>query len=90
MLPTAMSWRRWLTGLLVVLLLAFCAIEASPLDTAWIAGLWDDGDHDNVAILPISIVSAADLNRVDALRPVQPMAPRAFSPTPSRAPPVHA
>lgn len=86
----------------MVALLAFCPIaHASPLDPAWIAGLWNDGDRDSVAILVSSIDSAADMNLVGALVPVlvvasvAPLTPesfgvRAFSPTASRAPPVRA
>jgi hypothetical protein len=97
-----MRWRRWTTGLLVVALLVLCPVaHASPLDPAWIAGFWDDGDHDNVVILVTSMASAADMNLVVAFVPVlvvasvatlkpESFSARTFSPTASRAPPVHA
>jgi hypothetical protein len=97
-----MSWRRWTTTLLVVALLALCPVaHASPLDPTWIAGFWDDSDHDNVVILVTSMASAADTHLVVGLVPVLVVAsvatlkPASFSartssPTASRAPPVHA
>lgn len=99
MLPTRMSWRRWTTALLVVALLALGPIaHASPLDPTWIAGFWDDSDHDNVVILVTSMASAADTHLALALVPVLVVASVAtlkpasfsagtFSPTASRAPP---
>ena len=97
-----MRWRRWTTGLLVVALLALCPVaHASPLDPTWIAGFWDDGDHDKVVILVTSMASAADMNLVGALAPLMVVASvamlkpesfsaRTFSPLASRAPPVPA
>jgi hypothetical protein len=97
-----MSWCRWTTGVLVVALVALCPVAyASPVDPTWIAGFWDDGDHDNVVVLVISMASAADMNLVVALvwvlvvatiatlKPASFSAQR-FSPTASRAPPIHA
>src|SRR5262245_43676982 len=97
-----MRWRRWMSGLLLMALIALRpAAHASPIDPTWIDGFWDDGDHDTVVILITSMVSAADTNLVVALVPlldvtsVATLKPdffsaRTFSPTASRAPPVHA
>jgi hypothetical protein len=93
---------RWTTVLLVVALLALSPVaHASPLDPSWIAGFWDHGDHDSAVILVTSLAGAADMNLGAALVPVpvaasvgtlKPESFRAwtFSPTASRAPPVHA
>jgi hypothetical protein len=85
-----MNARRSATGLLVVALFGFCPFaHASPIDPPWIAGLWDDGDHDGVMILVTSMATAADMNLVATLKPESSRA-RTSSPTASRAPPVHA
>jgi hypothetical protein len=94
-----MRWRRWTSGLLVVALLALCPVaHASPLDPTWIAGFWDDGDHDNLVLRFMSMASAADMNLVVPLVPMRVVTPvatpesesfavRTFSFTVSRAPP---
>jgi hypothetical protein len=101
-IETPMNGRCSVTGLLVVALLALCPVaHASPIDPTWIAGFWDDGDHDVVVILVTSMVTAADMNIVVALVPVlvaasvatlkpESLSARTSSPTASRAPPVHA
>jgi hypothetical protein len=95
-------WRCGTTGLLVVVLVALCPIaHASRLDPTWIAGFWDDGDHDNRVFLVTAMASAVDMNFVVPPVPVRVVASvatlqpesftaRTFSPTASRAPPVHA
>ena len=97
-----MSWRRWTAGPLLVALIALCPVaHARPIDPTWIAGFWDDGDHDAVVILITSMVSAADMNVVVALVSLlvaasvvtlkpKSFSARTFSPTASRAPPIHA
>jgi hypothetical protein len=97
-----MKGRRSATGLLLG---ALCALwlfaHASPIDPTWIAGFWDDGDHDDVVILVTSMATAADMNLFAALVPalvaasVATLKPQSLrggglSPTASRAPPVHA
>jgi hypothetical protein len=85
-----MNGRRSATGLLVVALFALCPIaHASPIGPTWIAGFWDDGDHDGVVILVTSMATAADMNLVATLKP-QSLRARTSSPTASRDPPVHA
>jgi hypothetical protein len=82
--------RRSATRLLVVALFALCPFaHASPIAPLWIAGFWDDGDHDDVVILVTSMATAADMNPVATLKPESSRA-RTSSPTASRAPPVHA
>ena len=96
-----MSWRRWTAGPLLVALIALCPVaHASPIDPTWIAGFWDDGDHDAVVILIASMISAADMNvvalvsllvtaLVARLKP-ESFSARALSLTAPRAPPIHA
>jgi len=97
-----MNWRRWTNGLLVVALLALSPVAyASPPDPTWIAGLWDDGDHDDVVMLVTSMAAAADASLVVDVVPVPVVASvstptpesvntETFSPNASRAPPAQA
>src|SRR5262245_25731002 len=56
-----MRWRRTSRALLVVV--AFVALaplaDANPPDPTWLAGFWDNSDHDDVVILASSAVSVA-------------------------------
>jgi hypothetical protein len=95
-----MSWRRWVTGVLVVALVSFRLVaHASPLDPTWIGGFWDDGDHDDVMLRVILMANATDTNLVVPPSPApvvslvatletESFTARTFSPTASRAPPV--
>jgi hypothetical protein len=86
----------------VVALLTLGAVAyASPPDPTWVAGLWDNGDHDDVVMLVTSMAAAADANLVPDVVPVPAVASVAtlepesisletFSPNGSRAPPAHA
>ena len=97
-----MNWRRCANGLLVVALLALSPVAyASPPDPTWVAGLWDDGDHDDVVMLVTSMAAAANANLVVDVAPVPVVASVAtrtpefvstetFSPNASRAPPAQA
>ena len=101
-----MNWRGWTSGLLsgplVVALLTLGAVAyASPPDPTWVAGLWDNGDHDDVVMLVTSMAAAADANlvpdvvQVPAVASVATLEPESisletFSPNASRAPPAHA
>jgi len=92
---------RALVALLV--LLAVAALSplalASPVDPTWVAGFWDDGDHDDVVLLVCATAAALhapttvpDSRRVVAGTP--PMADagapplRAGVPVATRAPPA--
>jgi hypothetical protein len=65
----------WVVGGLLATL-PLC--HASPPDPAWIAGLWDDGDHDDVVIAVLGTFAV-----VDDPAPPGPPAP----PAPRRSPP---
>lgn len=95
-----MKLRRWASGILVAVLLTLHAVAyASPPDPTWIAGLWDDGDYDDVVILVASTAAISDMNLVVNLGVVVPVVasvptpePQSFStdtfsPNASRAPP---
>jgi hypothetical protein len=97
-----MGCRGSAIGLLILALVALCPVaHASPLDPTWIAGLWDNGDHDDLVFRVASMASAADMNLVVPLLPVPVAASvatlepasfgaRTLSLAASRAPPVHA
>jgi hypothetical protein len=83
-----MSARHWTAGLLLVALVALClVIHASRTDPAWIAGSWDDSDYDDVAILVTSMASILVVGSV--VTEPESFRGRTFSPTASRAPPIH-
>ena len=44
--------------------------HAAPTDPAWIAGLYDDNDYDDVVLFIIGAVSAVDSRVVDPVGPV--------------------
>jgi len=50
---------RALVALLVLLALATLSplALASPVDPTWVAGFWDDGDHDDVVLLVCAAVA---------------------------------
>ncbi len=55
------SWRHAVAIVVVSIVLALrTAAYASPPDPSWIAGFWDDGDHDDAVILVTSIPAIAD------------------------------
>lgn len=59
------SLRRQTAAILIVTLAALTpAALASPPDPTWIAGLYDDGDHDDVILLVLS-TSATPVARTD-------------------------
>ena len=71
---------------------------ASPVDLTWVAGFWDDGDHDDVVLLVCAAVATLhaaptipDSRRVlvGTLFIADPVAPplRAAAPVAARAPP---
>ena len=94
-------------GLPVLPLVLLCAVialaplaYATPPDPTWIAGFWDDNDHDDVILLITSDVGAIEPHLVRDGNPVhavvsalpqtdeRPACPRAPSSPPTRAPPV--
>ena len=91
---------RALVALLVLLALATLSplALASPVDPTWVAGFWDDGDHDDVVLLVCAtaaalraLPTAPDSPRVlvGTLSAADPAAPplRAAPPVATRAPP---
>lgn len=92
--------RRWLPFLLVALLGTLLPLAyASPPDPSWVAGLWDNGDHDDAVIAvvdtaesiaiatPVAIVLVAAVVAL-ALAPEPAAPPTALAPTyRGRAPP---
>jgi len=89
---------RALVALLVLLAVAALSL-ASPVDPTWVAGFWDDGDHDDVVLLVCATAAALhapttvpDSRRVVAgtLRMADAGAPplRAGVPVATRAPPA--
>ena len=84
-----MSSRRCTAGLLLVALVALClVIHARSIDPPSIAGFWDDGDHDDVAILVTSMAPVLVVGSV--VTEPESFSARTLSPTASRAPPIHA
>lgn len=93
--------RRLVPLLLIVGLLTIVPLaHSSPPDPSWIAGLYDDGDHDDVVLaitnasgLPAmdgTVLSRATLSNLRAalLQPTRIEAPSRISPV-DRAPPSH-
>ena len=91
---------RALVALLVLLALAALTplALASPVDPTWVAGFWDDGDHDDVILLVCATTAALhapptapDSSHVlvGTLSTADPGAPplRAAAPVAARAPP---
>ena len=95
-----MCQRRWLVLLLI---LTFAGLRplaaASPPDPLWLAGVYDDADHDDVILAALALVGSRDdapakvgppvrlVAAVDALTLVPPRpVPEGFQET--RAPPV--
>jgi len=84
--------------LAVVAVTGVCLANASPPDPTWIAGLWDDADHDDailamlaidgVVVEPLLAVAPAGLVEALVLAEVAPApAPHVEAPR-SRAPPL--
>ena len=86
----------------LLILIAMTALtplaHASPPDPTWVAGLWDDGDHDDVILLVCASAAAMhsapptlDSRRavVGVVTGLDPDAPpfRAAAPVATRAPP---
>jgi len=86
----------------LLILIAIAALtplaHASPPDPTWVAGLWDDGDHDDVILLVCATAAAVhsppptlDSRRaiVGVVTGLDPDAPpfRAAAPVATRAPP---
>ena len=73
---------------------------ATPPDPTWVAGFWDDNDHDDVIFLITSDVGAVEPHLILDRNPVhvvvsalpqiaeRPVCSRARSSSPTRAPPV--
>jgi hypothetical protein len=91
---------RRLVALLVLLALATLTplAQASPPDPTWVAGWWDDGDHDDVVLLVCATAAAVppappapDSRRVlvGTVPTADPDAPpfRTAAPVATRAPP---
>jgi hypothetical protein len=89
-----------LVALLILIAIASLTplAHASPPDPTWVAGLWDDGDHDDVILLVCATAAAmhSALPTLDSRRAVvgvvtglDPDAPpfRAAAPVATRAPP---
>ncbi len=56
-----MKWRRAVAIVVVgIVLVLRTAAYASPPDPSWIAGFWDNGDHDDAVILITSTAAIAD------------------------------
>lgn len=84
--------------LLVALLGLAPLAHATPIDPTWLAGYYDDGDHDDVVLAAISAVGVPHADAATAVRPLVvlalPASPLALGPTshepspgPARAPP---
>jgi hypothetical protein len=89
-----------LVALLILIAIASLTplAHASPPDPTWVAGLWDDGDHDDVILLVCATAAAMhsapptlDSRRavVGVVTGLDPDAPpfRAAAPVATRAPP---
>jgi hypothetical protein len=57
-----MAWRRTLMVVPLVVALVSLALlaYASPPDPTYVAGVWDDGDYDDVVLLAASSTSVTD------------------------------
>src|ERR1043166_405378 len=62
--------RLVIVGLVVALLALTPAAHASPPDQSWIAGLYDNGDFDDVVLLITGDLGAVRPCTVSSLRPV--------------------
>ena len=100
--PLRRRLERWLGALLLLAALAFhpALAHASPPDPAWIPGIYDDADHDDLVLLLTSDSAGAMPDAFGAPEPALPLfgklahgseeAPRAPAALPphSRAPPA--
>jgi len=92
--------RLVIVGLVVALLALAPVAHASPPDQSWIAGLYDNGDFDDVVLLITGDLGAIQPSTVSPLRPVaaavglvtpmdsEPRLPSPQSSDLSRAPPL--
>jgi hypothetical protein len=83
--------RRALSVLLAASIAALPAMaHASPPDPAWIAGLYDDGDQDDLVCLAAWAIGATVAPPVGVLCSLERPAPASSAPSParSRAPPI--
>jgi len=92
--------RLVIVGLVVALLALAPVAHASPPDQSWIAGLYDNGDFDDVVLLITGDLGAFQQSTVSSLRPVaaavglvtpmdsEPRLPSPQSSDLSRAPPL--
>jgi hypothetical protein len=67
--------------LVAVAVTGVCLANASPPDPSWIAGLYDNGDHDD-AILAILAIEAVVVAVVFAVEPAGLVAPLVFADVP--------
>jgi hypothetical protein len=65
-----MPLRRSILLFVVVAMLSLAVLAyASPPDPAWISGLWDNGDYDDIILLATSGVGIADSHAIGAGQP---------------------
>ncbi len=96
-----MKWRSAISVVVVSIVMVLrMAAYASPPDPSWIAGFWDDGDHDDAIILITHTAATTDVRppfdaaptrlvvaRIEGSRPSAAPA-RPLSPQRPRAPPA--
>ena len=65
-------WPLWLLalGLVVSLTVLPTLCHASPPDPTWVAGLYDDADHDDVVVEVVGMVATPTAEPPRALEPV--------------------
>jgi hypothetical protein len=86
-----MVWRQLLALLLVGVLGTLVPLaHATPPDPSWVAGLWDDGDHDDAVQAVLDTADAVDIApavTLDVIPTVTVPHTAAAAPAPATPPP---